>query len=77
MESNEERNSMNWERAAVIIGWIGLVLSSIGVPLLWFGYGDKILYVVLFIYGTNFTKIWLLHIILAFGEYFNAFSECK
>lgn len=73
MDFNRQRaiiNRIHGKIVALIIGWIGLALSAIGVPLLWFCYGDAILYIVIIGYDNDAdrVKIWLIYIIIACGK---------
>lgn len=52
-------------RVALTIGWIGVALSVIAVPLLWICYGDVIIYIVIYVYGSNIAKVWLFFITIA------------
>lgn len=62
-------NRFDERMVASIIGWIGIALSVIAVPLLWICYGDVILYIVVYVYGSKFARIWLIFIIIACREY--------
>lgn len=65
----------HWKMVTLVIGWIGLALSMIGVPFLWFSYGDNILLLVIYEYGTEYTMIWLLFIIIACRKRICSFFE--
>lgn len=64
----------HWKSVAESVGYTGLVLSVLGGPLLWFSYGEAILYIALFAYGPQYQKIKLL-LGLIFGEFIGAFVD--
>lgn len=53
------------KRVALSIGWIGLALSVVAVPMLWLCYGDVIIYIVIYVYGKKFATYWLILVIIA------------
>lgn len=67
MDSNriDNNNRIDGKLVTLAIGWIGLALSMIGVPMLWYCYGDTILFIIVYIYGQKYAKIWLSQIIIA------------
>lgn len=68
MDSGWFGNRMDAKMVTLVIGWIGLALSTVGMTLLWYCYGDNIVFVVVYVYGQKYAKIWLTHIIIACGK---------
>lgn len=65
MDSHRINNRNDGKLVQLVIGWIGIVLSMIAVPWLWFCYGDIILYIIIYEYGKEYARVWIYFIIIA------------
>lgn len=69
MNSCQFENIPVWSKVGKIIGWIGIAIAIVGIPLLCYSYGiETIVYAMIHKYGLYFTKVWVVILSFSYGE---------
>lgn len=61
-----------WRLIGLIIGWLGIINSTIGVSLLFIYHGHNILLILILLFGRVNANFWLISIIVAFRKFITA-----